>query len=315
VLAIAAAVTLAGCGKLTANGASLYGEPLRACLEGGVPAQAVTDFGVREQGQGRDYEYTPQDTDAVISVARQSGLNLARIRNGTTEVPRVFATALPADFGSDQPEATRKFAFVAIVLPLVLHANEEIERDRRLVNRAARCPDGIGPANGAAASRIAGLHEEYGTGGDHAALLRRLDVVPPSIVIAQAAIATDWGASRLAWRRNTLFGRRSQEATGVTAVPSVMASVRAHIRMLNIDPAFTEFRDQRAKQRRVADRLYGPELSQTLAGYSRRGDAYVLDLRTFILGNAFDQFDQARLADGTPMPLAAASGPRIGDGG
>ena len=222
---------------------------------------------------------------------------------------------MPGDLAETEHAAKRKYAFVAVVLPLVLRANEEILNDRRIVVFAAACQGSPFPAAGEARRRVAELHEIYKTGGDQVKLMRRLDAVPPSLAVAQAAVESGWGTSRFAQSGNALFGQwtddpdkgtkaRKAEVT-VATFDEIMESVRSYMGNLNTHPAFKMFRTHRAHQRRISDRLFGVELSETLTAYSARGPAYVRDLREIILANELDPFDRTRLVTEQPRLLVS----------
>lgn len=310
VLVLALTMPLPGCGKLIASGNGLFGESPQTCRER-VHGVEVQLWDADTEDEGRGYLYTPADTASVLTTARRIGFDLNEVRDGTSMVPRLYAADLPPDIGEDHAPEARKVAFVVLMLPLVLRANEKIEKDRRVVEIAVKCFGDRDRMPIAMHERLNELHEQYGSKGDQKVLLRRLDKVPPSLAIAQAAIESGWGTSRMAQEGNALFGQRTRHPSRaimarksgvlVAVFSSPMESVRAYIHMLNTNVAFKDFRKQRAEQRLIADRLYGPELSQSLVKYSIRRDAYVVDLWTLMINNEFDRLDRSQLADDAPL--------------
>lgn len=130
-------------------------------------------------------------------------------------------------------------------------------------------------------------------------LLTRVDRVPASLVLAQAAWESGWGTSRFARRGFNLFGHwcmepgcglvpgeRPEDAGHEVAVfDDVRESVRKYLRNLNSHPAYREFRAKRAELRNQGLPVTGPALVGTLDDYSERGDAYVHDIQRLMLAN------------------------------
>ena len=123
-------------------------------------------------------------------------------------------------------------------------------------------------------------------------LLRRVDIVPPRLAIAQAVQETGWGTSRFAQAGNALFGQHaplgagSIQASGnanvaLKSFDTLQDSVRDYMRNLNRNRAYRGFRAARAAGMRSSQRpLDEMELVGTLALYSEEGGVYVERLRT-----------------------------------
>lgn len=221
------------------------------------------------------------------------------------ETARLFLAALPGNLDEMASVDERKTTFVSVVLPMIHHVNQEILHRRRLVEAAVRCRSDGRPIGFALQAEILRLHDRYRTDGDFAALQSRLDIVPPSLAIAQAAIESGWGTSRFALHGNALFGQRTTNpdrgmhpANLPTATPvrvaafdHLMASVRSYVHNLNTYPAYRDFRNRRAAFRRNGNEPDGLTLASTLIAYSSRGEAYVRDLKSIIRGNRLAVFD------------------------
>ena len=220
---------------------------------------------------------------------------------------RFFRAALPGNLDEMASVDERKTTFVSVVLPMIHHVNQEILYHRRLVEADVRCRSDGRPIGIALQAEILRLHERYRTDGNFAALQSRLDIVPPSLAIAQAAIESGWGTSRFALSGNALFGQRTTNpdrgmhpANLPTATPvrvaafdHLMASVRSYVHNLNTYPAYRDFRDRRAAFRRNGEEPEGLALAGTLIAYSSRGEAYVRDLKSIIRSNRLAIFDTA----------------------
>ncbi|MGK2907996.1 MAG: glucosaminidase domain-containing protein [Desulfuromonadales bacterium] len=155
---------------------------------------------------------------------------------------------------------------------------------------------------------------------DHALqdiLLRRVDTVPPSLVLAQAAEESGWGTSRFAVEGNALFGMWTWGEEGITPVKqrsglgnykiasykTPLQSVIAYMHNLNTHQAYKKLRSRRAELRNAGSKVTGWDLASTLTKYSERGQAYVDSLRSMIKGNKLQSADDAFLGDGPTILL------------
>jgi len=226
-------------------------------------------------------------------------------------VPRMFLASLPGDLSAVAENSERKEIFFRTMLPLVLQANEEISTDRRRLWRLryqTRLGQKAGPADRLWLQVMSEIYRVKR--GDIDALLGRIDIVPPSLALAQAAEESGWGTSRFAREGNAMFGQwtysgnnglvpddRDEGATHqVRAFGSLIDSVRAYALNLNSHRAYRNFRSRRAALRRSGAPIDGRDLAGNLNRYSQRGEAYVSALRGLIDTNGLGRLDDARLA-------------------
>jgi len=234
-------------------------------------------------------------------------------RRGDGATAFLVAVTLPGNLDGTASVDERKATFISLLLPMIHRINEETFDHRRLVEVALACSGEGRSIDRANQAEIVRLHERYRTGGNLAALRQRLDIVPPSLAIAQAAIESGWGTSRFAVHGNALFGQRTTNPergmrpadltaatpVRVAAFDHLMASVRAYVHNLNTHPAYRGFRARRTALRRDGVVLDGLMLADTLLAYSSRGQAYVNDLKSVIRDNRLTGFDAS---SGTAMP-------------
>jgi len=238
------------------------------------------------------------------------GYDLQGLRDGvTTVVPRLSVAALPRDLAELADSEARKTIFLQTLLPLVLQANSEVRQTRAKVIAAldARAAGRLGATDALWLDTVA---EWYGAEpGDAADLLSRIDVMPPSLILAQAAQESGWGTSRFAQRANALFGQRAwgknarglkpAEATRqdfrVRAFPDLMSAVRAYLHNLNSHRAYAELRRRRAQARALGTPLQALNLAEGLKSYSEEGQAYVRSLSALIESNQLQHYDDLRL--------------------
>lgn len=212
-----------------------------------------------------------------------------------TSVPRVAVDPLPRDFHQIASPAKRKSLFMRILLPMVLAENERVQRERAY---ALRLLDGnLPPAHTLQYRWLETQLRRYDIRGNlthpdvRAQLLQRLDVVPVSLALAQAASESGWGSSRLARENNNLFGHMSREFDGLTPIAmgknfhSLQAAIEAYINNLNTTRAYQGLWRQRALMRQTGEWLDPMQLAGSLVLYSERGWGYVQDIQALMREN------------------------------
>lgn len=257
---------------------------------------------------------------AVRLQFQNDDFRLNRVRNGAASVPNRFLTTLPSDFAADPQVLRRKDVFIKVMLPLVLLSNESTLADRaHMLQLISRLDKGLAvtTTNQLWLNRLA---ERFETAPDDFPTLRyRIDAIPPSLAIAQAALETGWGTSRFSHQGNALFGewtfgdsrgivpaaRGAQQDHKIRAFDNLLHSVLAYMDNLNSHPAYRDFRAQRAQKRAYGNAVNGRELARFLSAYG--GDtAYVDKVRTVINANRLQHFDGAQLSQipvfGLPKP-------------
>lgn len=261
----------------------------------------------------------------LYSDFRSIGYRLEDVRNGSFAVPRLFVKAMPEDIGALDSVETRKQVFIKTMLPLILRVNEELRANRaRIVELTGRVGEG-GVLTDADRAWLDTQYERYGVArGDMETLLKRVDVIPPSLALAQAAEESGWGTSRFALEGRALFGQRTH-AEGAGLVPAAYAGesrfkvksfealldgVRSYARNLNTHNAYMEFRKLRADMRRTLRtnaEFNSLRLAEALTAYSERGRDYVETIKSIIRVNDLRQLDDARLSNDT-IPKLTRSG-------
>ena len=239
------------------------------------------------------------------------------VQSGGQFVPRIRVDRIPADLHQLGSLSKRKRMFIKLILPLVLSANEQILATRnRLValrREIDRSGGALAPEDRAWLERIC---QRYGLEEPRmGVLLERVDVIPPSLALAQAAEESGWGTSRFVRAGNAVFGQRTfVQGEGVVPLrrdggkthevksfDRLLDSVASYMHNLNIHPAYREFRAARERRRMNRLDLDGYALAGTLKRYSERREAYVRTIRSIIEINGLGAFDPARLAGGEPM--------------
>ena len=220
-------------------------------------------------------------------------------------VKPVALTLLPQEIKMIENTKKRKEFFIQIVLPLIVKENNNIRIDRKTLFRV------INKSNNSVAEKqwLEKKYKQYGVkSGDLSSLKVRMDEIPVSLAIAQAAKETGWGTSRFAQEGNALFGQWTWSGEGlkpknadadkghkVMKFNVLQASVRAYQRNLNTHRTYKEFRKARAELRDLNKPLDSMELSKYLNKYAETGNQYVEVLQKIIKQNKLKDFDDARL--------------------
>jgi Bax protein len=241
-------------------------------------------------------------------------------------VPPIIVTRFPDDLDHRLPPEEKKRAFLLSLLPMVLMANQAIEAERLEIESLLSRYDYQGRLDEDERQRLQDMSNYYKVPGepltDHlarAVLLHRVDILPPSLVLAQAATESGWGTSRFAREGNNLFGQRTYR-TGNGIVPtdrrqgdthevkrfgSLFASVRSYMRNLNTHQAYRELRDMRARLRLSGKPLSGALLADGLDAYSTRNKDYIADVRAIIRANDLARTNQTFLRAALPTNVPA----------
>jgi Bax protein len=221
-----------------------------------------------------------------------------------SDVPSLFLDRLPVDLAEEPESRRRKALFLGTLLPLIVQANERNLAWRgeiAEVDAALKAP----AQDPAIEQREAALLAEFRLDSwDKAELLRRADMVPPSLALAQAATESGWGRSVFARDGNALFGQREfveTEQSEGRLVPrlkrfdDLAAAVNAYVRNLNTHRAYGEFRTARAALRVAGTAPSGPLLVGYLTRYSEQGPGYTQRIRSLMRSNDLAAFDRTKL--------------------
>ena len=162
------------------------------------------------------------------------GYDLDQVRAAAKPVPRLYLEALPRGLDNLSSVNARKRLFIQSVLPIILRVNEEIVTARWRVERLKDRLSWEDALSAADREWLMDVAELYGAAPfDMPGLLMRMDIVPPSLALAQAAEETGWGTSRFVREGNALFGQytyKSGDGHGAEAARRRQSASRAQPR-------------------------------------------------------------------------------------
>ncbi len=256
------------------------------------------------------FEQVPTDTvrlsaSTIKQLFKETNYNLDEVRRKGLVKP-IKLSLLPGEMKKIESTKKKKNLFIQIVLPLIIEENNRIKLDRKklfaILNRSN---------NTNAEKKWLNLKfKQYGVlKKDLSTLKIRMDEVPISLAIAQAAKETGWGTSRFAIEGNALFGQWTWSGDGIKpagistdeSTHKVMkfkvlkASVRAYQRNLNTHGSYRKFRSVRAEMRDNNEELDSLILADYLDKYAATGKEYTVILKKIIEQNALKDFDKVKL--------------------
>ncbi len=241
---------------------------------------------------------------ALVDDFKARGYTTLRVRAADDSVPRVILAQLPHDIHAVDSIDQRKEVFIATLLPILLAENERIAHRRVILEDLVRTAESGEPLSENDRNWLARLARDYKVDpGDFDELLLRVDVVPPSLAIAQAALESGWGTSRVARTAQALFGhttgvwREGSDYPDLRRFATLSEAVAAYVENLNTNRAYARLRAARAAMRRNGGEIDTNTLVAHLVRYSERGADYVRDVRALMRANDLRALDNARFID------------------
>ncbi len=257
---------------------------------------------------GKDEEdKDPQRLSAstIEELFKDNGYNLEKVKKTKLVNAGNQLTRLPKELKNIESPKKRKKLFIQIVLPLIIEENLKIRFDRKKLFQILN-------KNNTTERDKSWLNlkfKQYGIKNKDLSKLKiRLDEIPVSLAIAQAAKETGWGSSRFAQEGNALFGQWTWSGEGIRPLDLekdkkhkvakfkiLKASVRAYQRNLNTHSSYKNFRIERAIQRDNDEKLNSLKLVNYLEKYAETGKEYTEVLKKIITQNNLTDFDDVEI--------------------
>ncbi len=224
----------------------------------------------------------------------------------------IIFSSLPDDFMEIKSVNERKKLFINTLLPIIYSENLKILEDRKKILDWWNESQGENFSRDFWPSWLFELSEKYEASDSNLGnLLMKVDVIPISMALAQAAIESGWGTSRYLREGNAIYGqytfekdrgiqperRESNKEFFIKKFSNLSESTRSYFKNINTHRAYVDFREERKKLRMNGIKLSGVKLVKFLTSYSERRDEYVKDVENIILSNNFMKFDNSYLAN------------------
>ena len=288
-------------------------------------SKAVLAYTLNKKNNSSNESQTLNERDLLIDIFSLNDLETDSVRLDASTIKQLFEdtdyrlddvrkkklvkpvalTLLPQEIKMIENTKKRKEFFIQIILPLILKENNNIKLDRKrlfsIINKNKNTD--------LEKKWLLKKYKQYGVVNKDLSILKiRMDEVPVSLALAQAAKETGWGTSRFAQEGNALFGqwtwsgeglkpKEADESQGhkVMKFNVLQASVRAYQRNLNTHKTYKEFRLVRAQLRDAGKPLDSIILSKYLDEYAETGQQYVKIIQKIIEQNDLKDFDNAKL--------------------
>ena len=245
-------------------------------------------------------------TETVIQLFKDVDYDLRTVRNEKLVKP-IYFTQFPRDLDNLQSVQLKKETFIQIVLPLIVAENEKILDDREKLKALFEKKFTTDAEKQWLRQK---LLEYKVKKSDLNELLFRMDMIPVSIALAQAAKESGWGTSRFALEGNAIFGQWTWDGQGIAPLkrdgdknhkilkfPILRASVKAYKNNLNTHKSYSKFREKRSQLRNKNKSITGLALTDTLKNYAQTGSEYTKILNQIITQNRLSDFEPVRLVN------------------
>ncbi len=243
-------------------------------------------------------------TETVLNLFKDVEYDLGKVRSQKLVKP-IYFTQFPRDLDALQSTKLKKETFIKIVLPLIVAENERIleDREKLIILSEKKFTTDLEK------QWIRQKLLEYKVKkGNLKELLVRMDIIPTSIALAQAAKESGWGTSRFALEGNAIFGQWTWSGQGIAPLdresnknhkilkfPILRASVKAYQNNLNTHKSYSKFRQKRSTLRDKNKKIKGLELTETLNNYAQTGSEYTKILNQIIKQNRLTDFEPVKL--------------------
>ncbi len=263
---------------------------------------------------------------AVWDYYEKTGFTMTNLMEGHVDVPRIYLANIVSQWADNETVSFKKDLFFRTMLPLILRVNEIIANDRErimilkdqaLAGKILNIQDAQWLKKIAKTYRIPNARK-FKNFDDifFNKLLERVDEIPISMALGQAAYESAYATSRFAMEGNSLYGQW-RWGSGLTPADqrgqlgdyriadyeTPLDSTYAFAQNLNSNRAYEKFRILRAQLRAENKPLNGFYLAQGLDRYSERGEKYIHTLQQIIVHNKLDQLDTVKLGSGKPVTL------------
>jgi Bax protein len=259
---------------------------------------------IKKKPYDPENDYT-LNTQTVLNLFEDLEYDLDHVRRKKLVKP-IYFTRLPKDLDAIRSNTQKKETFLQILLPLVVAENEKIQKDRTYLLKILK--ENQSEKN---TTWIKKKYKEYRVSKNNIdELIEKIDIIPTSIALAQAAKESGWGTSRFALEGNAIYGQWTWNGDGMAPLdkdddknhqilkfPLLRASVKAYISNLNSHPGYKSFRKKRLDLRNQNKNLSGLDLIHELDNYAQTGKEYTKVLEQIIKQNDLDEFETVEIDD------------------
>ncbi len=245
-------------------------------------------------------------TETVLNLFKDVNYDLNTVRNEKRVQP-IYFTQFPRDLNEIQSIELKKETFIKIVLPLIVAENGKILDDKIKLKKITSRKYTSDEEKQWLRQKLLEYKVKKGNIDE---LKIKMDIIPTSIALAQAAKESGWGTSRFALEGNAIFGQWTWSGQGIAPLergksqnhkvlkfPILRASVKAYLKNLNTHKSYVKFRTTRKNLREKNKQISGLELTKTLNNYAETGSEYTKILEQIIKQNSLTDFELVKLTN------------------
>ncbi|OQY19902.1 MAG: hypothetical protein B6I36_02875 [Desulfobacteraceae bacterium 4572_35.1] len=231
-------------------------------------------------------------------------------------VPNIKLHSFPADIEKISNVQEKKHLFFMSLLPMIISQNNSILQQRQQLQQILKDHDQHQKLTQWQQRWLHDLAKQYrckitpeNLDNKRNEILRRVDIVPAALVIAQAANESGYGTSRFAQQANNIFGEWTfkpgtglipkQRSAGKTHEIRVFnhlsESIYSYLNNINTHGAYEKLRQYREQMRNNNQPLDAQKLAEGLMNYSTRRDAYVSEIKKMINYNRLSDLSEINL--------------------
>ncbi len=243
-------------------------------------------------------------TQTVLNLFEDVNYDLNKVRRDKKVKP-IYFTQFPSDLDELKNVKLKKETFIKIVLPLIVAENEKIIEDRLKLKTVLKKKMTTEAEKQWLRQKLLEYKVKNGKVDE---LMKRMDIIPTSLALAQAAKESGWGTSRFALEGNAMFGQWTWTGQGIEPLfkdkskthrvlkfPILRASVKSYINNLNTHKSYKKLRDKRSDLRSKKTRIAGLKLTETLDNYAETGKEYTKVIAQIIKENRLTDFEPVTL--------------------
>ena len=243
-------------------------------------------------------------TETVLNLFEDVEYDLNTVRY-EKKVKPIYFTQFPKDLDEIQSVKLKKETFIKIVLPLIVAENEKILDDRFKLKDITSKKITTDQEKQWLRQKFLEYKVKKGNVEE---LKIKMDIIPVSIALAQAAKESGWGTSRFALEGNAIFGQWTWNGKGIEPLlkdksknhkilrfPILRASVKAYKNNLNTHKSYIKFREKRENLRSKNKNINGLELAKTFGNYAETRSEYTKILAQIIVQNRLMDIEPVRL--------------------
>ena len=247
------------------------------------------------------------------TVLRWSKIILNNVKNNVP-IPRMYFPYVPKNISKYETN-NKKSVFISILLPIALRGNELVLEERNMMKKAFLSNNIYQIEHFSKKYKIQNFKDINFSSLNRLKLkriklelLKKIDTIPVSIILAQSIIESGWGSSRFAQEGNALFGqwtwknndgikpKENLDANfSVKNFDSLLDSVNSYILNLNTHPAYEGLRNFRSSQYKLNKNLRGIDVANFLEKYAEIGFQYVTKVKDMIKRNQLSRYANSKL--------------------